>query len=227
MRDDVADDAADHGNKMSNIRLRSDFIDYYDGAFANAYGTVFQRFAKTTRTRREDFQILAGMGLNVVRHGRVCDMADPLWTNTLAPRFLVVYDDETSHCGEGKRLVERFAARHREPNAFCSEYINAGSKSFRYLQVGRKAFRLTYQTNWRNEWRSNFGEPGIEVFDVEANRRGRTDPIFAVDFVVDELNGGPSWAIDFNDAPGLSPIQHIMSPEEVVAEIEAAMEGKL
>src|SRR4051812_15542259 len=97
------------------LRLQSDFVDYYDGAFDNAYGSMFPRFARQSMSRRDAMMELVRMGYNVPAFGRLADLLD----EPTSAEAVVIHDNVYAHCGEGKRLVLDTDAAKEDPNAFA------------------------------------------------------------------------------------------------------------
>lgn len=194
------------------LRLRTDFIDYYDGSF-DREGEVFPRFARNDVDRKQIFQILkTKFKLSVPMHGTCSEMKEHFGKDDK----VIVYTDPLSHCGKGKELMEFGEALYRHPNALIAEYLKgeARSHSLRYLSVGTKAFFLGYQSD--DLWRSNCGNVKIEIVGNLYYKLPCCDlPLFAIDFVKD---CDVFYGVDFNSAPGIegTGIEDVLTPLEVV-----------
>jgi hypothetical protein len=201
------------------IRLRSDFQDFYDREFSCLGSVEFVRLSRGGPSRPEMFAQLAAMGYWVPAHGRVRDLNSYPSCMGHMTDGLVIHDDVAAHRGEGKRLVSVGTA-NCWPDAFAVAYVNSRSSSLRHLVVGRRAFLLRYDSE--DDWRSNCGNVRVQVLSELpiCDRRGRTEPMFAVDFVCQFGGDGRRWAIDLNVAPGLegTGIEKLMSPAAVAAE---------
>jgi hypothetical protein len=219
------------------IKLRSDFRDYYDHWFARWDAPdcpSFDRWSRTAMTRLEQFELLDKANLDVPVFGRVGDAEFMEWwydsTNVkrLSQVKAVVYLDELAHRGEGKRLVTLDEAFSHYKDFPYSSFIPTTENpeqdaiSYRYLQVGDRAWWLRYRG--KGSWLSNYAcETEIKVLsevfgfweEGERTRIFGAYPLFAIDFV--------TWqgmerkkAIDFNSAPGLrgTGIEDILSAKE-------------
>lgn len=199
------------------MKLKSDFSDYYDHHF-DLDGPVFERMGTGGPTKREQFKLLEGLGLDVPMHGMVYDLAYHLNIS----KWLVVYTDETRHAGEGKQLLSLDWIRPEHWKLYCSLFLPPGKSSIRELHVGRRSFRLLY-TTYNDWWRSNCGDGSCVVlgemippFYRERVRRA----LFAVDFVPHD---NKLYAIDFNIAPGIrgSGLERVLPPKTAFEEIAA------
>lgn len=212
------------------MKLDTNFRDFYDHSF-DLTGYVFRRRDNEGMTRREIFRFLIEIGCETPRHGLVKDLvprilnADfPDWDKISRTKAMqniidvVVYTDENSHCGEGKIRISAAEAINHFPDHFAAEFISTTQSgigvSFRYLQVGKRRWWLKY---WSGaDWRSNVGEGGVAVQCEEAPGYGNKIryPLWAVDY----LSVGGTWryAVDFNIAPSLKPLQGLVTPSEIV-----------
>jgi len=211
------------------MQLDSNFRDWYDFAFERS-GPVYTRDIGGGMSRPEMFEYMQSLDLDVPAHGTVQELAaryrrDPdsieaylLQHNILQ---LVVYLDERAHCGEGKTLLDIQDALQRYPNHYCSQHIPATptglGSTLRYLHVGQRRWWLRY--NSLNDWRSNVGDVEIEVmYEEKPGYHPRIKlPMFAIDFV---HAGAKLYAIDFNEAPGLDPLNGRIPASEIVAQLK-------
>jgi hypothetical protein len=212
------------------IGLESDFRDFYDHWFDKA--PVDYLLRRNTRpndgiSKRDQFELLENAGFSVPIHGWVHD----IWSRT-SKDYLVVYDDEFAHCGEGKTLWHRTKAAMEATGKYCSIFIPTTndpvtqSESIRLLAIGDRLFWLTYKSDG---WMSNHAE-NIEV-KVNSETLGRRSfaiegehdfdflnryPLFAIDFVK-PLSSNLIMAIDFNTSPGLkgTGIEDVLPAKEV------------
>lgn len=197
--------------------LKSNFRDWYDHAFANPLGegaeVVFERLDRTLMDRAEAFALMEAAGIPCVRHGTPVQvqMAGGGVTN------VVYYADLYAHRGDGKHVLPSNRAHTR---GFCSEFVgrhrpNGPSFSLCHLQVGERCWLVRYRSE--NDWRSNCGDVSWDIIDgyedhLELYKHDvfHPYPIWAIDFV-------GMQAVDFNTAPGLTPIQGCVSAAEVVS----------
>ena len=212
------------------MRLKSDFIDFYDHAFDSSMADtpIFERLSEGGMNRRDILKFLDSVGLRTPIHGTVGEVTEKMlkelpslplnaiikiWT-------VVVYVDENKHRGDGKLNISMEEALKNYLDYYCTEFIpvlpSTGSMSMRYLQVGKRKRWLRY---WSSDWRSNYGrDVKIEVLcEEEKGYHPKIKyPLFAVDF----LPANKLYAVDFNIAPSLDPLKELITPKEVVREIE-------
>ena len=186
---------------------------------ASRYVRLDLRYTATP-TRREAFEIMELMGLDVIPWGRVSEV--PEWDE------VVVYTNEYGgHVGQDKLKMTLTQAREQYPNALCSRYLKpdlgsgasaeAISMNERELVTGDWISRM--QIYGSLDWRSNVGNETGEIQikasaptpREECSVHGRfsvqqlTGPLYAIDFI---WHQGVRYAIDFNISPG--------APNEVI-----------
>ncbi|MEP7342629.1 MAG: hypothetical protein ABI977_33180 [Acidobacteriota bacterium] len=219
-----------------NIKLYSDFNDYYDTCFDKEEGVLFNRFYECGPYRREMYTFLEQAGYRVPRNGMVEKMATRLardWQEMNVPvseqvvrqmTELVVYATERGHGGD-THLVSIDDALSFFPHHYCTEYIKVQPSglgwTLQYLQIGDRHWWLSYASS--DNWRSNVGDFKIEI--IEEGPRGYhatiTEPLFAIDFIPAQ----DLYAIDYNIGPKLAGtgIEDILSPAQVIDLIRAAL----
>jgi hypothetical protein len=221
------------------LKLISDFRDYYDYVFYPDGDTPVYRMAyDRAMPKHRQFEIMGRAGIPVPPFYEV---GSAQANNLYSPDdIVVVYEDEYQHCGGGKlrlsykEAVNRFAAlSHHLTNYYCVPWVNTTgildeSVSYRYLQIGSKAFWLRYVG--KGGWMSNHAEDTLIFVEGECDLIEShvlaSYPLCAIDFVVsvakpipetfeDVINFGV--AIDFNTAPGLkwTGIDDILPATEV------------
>lgn len=175
------------------VKLKSDFVDYYCH-WADRDGYEFIRMAHGGPSRPEQFNILAGAGIELPPYGRVEKWyADPA-------ALLVVYLDEMAHRGEGKRLVQAGEAIKDHPGCLATRWIGEPGQSYRCLRIGYREYWLSYHSE--TDWRSNAGDVEVKLLLEPLYAIPRLHyPLYAIDFVTD---GDKMYAVDLNVAPGLS-----------------------
>lgn len=217
-----------------DLRLVTDFTDYYDFAFSRT-GRVFRRMATEGMPRREMFAFFNRLGLGTPRHGLVREVVPAILTEYAEsmPKDLVsemsqvvVYTDENAHRGEGKELLSLRDALRLTPDHYCSEYVLSNAlglgESMRLLQVGQKSWWI--RSSSYTDWRSNCGEGCEKVITAEhfTYNCKINLPLWAIDFV--SVDGVPKCAVDFNSAPGLAPLRGILAPRDVYSLLCEAVE---
>lgn len=200
------------------VKLISDFREDYDHWFDSPYNSQleFRRMTTEGPSRSEMFELFENNEILTPKHGVVKDMFQGENSYRKSRKTVVVYLDDKSHCGENKIKLSYPEALIRYPNNYCSQYIRGNKQSWRYLQIGERAFLLLYSSD--DEWRSNCGDVNIEVLG-EVDEYGLVASkypfalycgmlnlrahhvLFAVDFVNDCF--GNLFAVDFNVAPGI------------------------
>lgn len=195
------------------IGLHSDFTDYYDIYFSPHWDKVdmyYERFATCPQKmlgREEEFRLVdvysRRLNIFTAEHG---------YTQSFKNCKVVVYTDPLKHIGEGKELMEAEEAAEKYPWYFASKYYRS-DYSLRFLQIGVFAFTLRYRSD---DWRSNCGNVAVELIGT-AKPIISSYPMFAIDYV--RADNTCYYAIDFNTAPGISPLKNILSGEEVCNQI--------
>ena len=210
------------------LKLHSDFRDFYDLWF-DRDGDTFERMSRNGMDRKTCMDALAWtLNLPTPRYGLAGELSE-LHDNAL----WVLHMDPFAHCGEGKVVLAGGVIRRDHSDDLpVTEYVEAArGRSIRHLQVGRRAWELSYES--ADDWRSNRGDVSIRVLGNAAPFANAPWPLFAVDFVRD-ANGSP-LAIDLNTAPGMdgTGMADVVKPREVVDEIkgwlsrrEPAVSGK-
>lgn len=198
-----------------NLKLKSDFIDYYDHWF-DLNGNVFERFSRSGMNRREMFAFLKEKGERTPRVGTLKQLLAE------GVKKVVVYLDEMAHRAEGKILLLASDAAQEYPDHLCSEFIENPDQivcTTRRLQVGDQIFWLQYTSD--DAWRSNFGTVEIKIIKHETSLHPSIHhPLFAIDYVHGEAG---RYAIDFNIAPQIkgTGIEEVLPPKKVVELIKS------
>ncbi|NLV22953.1 MAG: hypothetical protein GXY49_13400 [Syntrophomonadaceae bacterium] len=217
------------------VKLKSDFHDYYDHWF-DFDGIPFERYLRQGRGRRAALEFLSAIGVKTPPYGtprevmnqtypRLLEREQELQKDSKYLLSVVIYLDENAHRGEGKVLMPLYQASDKYPNYLCSLFIPplpGKSVSMRYLQIGKKGFWLRYTS--RDDWRSNCGNVEIEIIKQEedAYHPQIHYPLFAIDYIA---NTEELLAVDLNVSPGVkgTGIEEILSGKEVVDLIREAI----
>lgn len=204
--------------KPEDIKLISDFHDYYDHNFAFRTSKVkytLNRNGKDGMHKYSQLQLIQSFGYPVPPHGTVHSVM-----SMFPHEHLIVYTDPFAHRSEGKHLSRGNLAYDAEPGLFCTALIphfNHGegySRSYRQLWIGNVGYMLDYSSD--DLWASNFGNVHIRLVDkLYIKRPPANYPLFAIDFIQDIA--GKMWGIDFNTAPGIkgTPVEKLHKPREV------------
>lgn len=206
------------------MRLKSDFIDYYDHHF-DLDGDVFSRLSTEGMDKLGQLKYMKKLGYPVPPFNKVKKLHATV--KTLGIDFqhqldVVVYTDIKAHKGEGKIKMPLSQAITEHPNEYASIYITSDRSglSWRLLQVGDIKIYLEYSSN---DWRSNYGDVKIKVLEIERDAPHKIKlPLFAID-CVPGLNS--VYAVDFNVSPQLrgTGLEEILPAEEVVNALRKAV----
>lgn len=213
------------------MRLKTDFMDVgVDHAFHGhwrLYQPVFERMAETTRTRKEDHDLLEEIGYRLPLRGKLEDVVSRVSPND----FLVTYWDQKKHRADGKSRVQAWSAYMvAKPETYTCKWMGPIGQSVRILAVGKRIFWLLYTSKT-----SHFSNVNTDTIDLVApavswGRNAELDlfrlqqrlkqPLVAVDLVLEKQAG---YAIDLNVSPGLTgtPVLDILKPQEIHDLIEA------
>lgn len=203
------------------IKLKSDFLDYYDHWFDNE-GIVFERMSRNNLSRSKMFALFDQHQIKTPKHGKVKDLVlvlDPFTS-------VVVYLDEFEHQGKGKIRCSLENAMNFYPDNYASQYIPSGSISYRELFLGDIYCVLKYSSD--DVWRSNVGNVEICLAKdpvVIQGKRVFDYPIYAIDYIPhrDEVTGDVEYlAIDLNTSPMVrgTGLEKVCSAEEVAVSIK-------
>lgn len=210
---------------MANIKLISDFSDFYDVVF-DPRGFEFRRVTTDGPKRREMFRMFRYAEIPTPLFGTVSELSYFLQDNDK----IVLYKSECLHCGEGKVLMDLgFALDSKYHSMFACQFIPSFKEiakwgrvnySIRVLFIGDRAFECKYISYY--DWRSNCGDGDIEHYkeiDPPKYRAKFFYPMFAIDFVERD---GERFAIDLNVAPGLygTGLHKVIAPSEIVLNIK-------
>lgn len=202
----------------SEIRLVTDFNDYYDELCNDAGKVPYVRKYKNCMSKAEALRYLTNFGTPVIE-------TKPVTKFNSFDRKLVVYTDPYAHCGKGKIICSYGEAVTSYPNYLASPYIEGTEGvSLKFLQVGSRRFRIMMKNNNFD----NFVKPGIvtQIDELSpAFNYAISLPIFSIDYI---SCGNEMIAVDFNEVQDLSRLgfEDIMKPEEVIHEIEKSFNHK-
>lgn len=186
-----------------HVKLKTDFIDYYDFYFDLVGDITLERIAghdalTSYPGKAEQFRLLLEMGELVIPNAPVLELI-----NLTMYKPLVVYLEDWRHAGNGKELMSPGKASQLYPDHLASVYVRTalqGSVSFKYLQLGD--IGMDMKVTSLEDWRTNVETYEVEMLDIYPATRPRyTRPVYAIDYV-EPLGGGPKYAVDLNHAPG-------------------------
>ena len=223
-------------NKSLNIKLESDFRDFYDMHFWRSGlsvengkpDIVWNRYAENSGlSKRGQFSLMSRMGFDTPAWGLVKDVYSKLRSQRVSK--VVIYLDEYAHSGNGKVVMSLEDAYSNFPRSLCCEFIETGSEagavSTRRLQIGSLGIELEYRSTSPSEWRSNV-DPKISILDATRTPLAidsdliQIYPIWAVDFVFCPERK-KAFAVDFNESPGMdrTGVDEVVRPQMIYDEI--------
>lgn len=213
------------------IKLKTDFLDYYDHWFCGSWEKedyILDRRSTTEMSKIDQFKIIENCGLSTPSHGYIKDLVNSNINN------VVVYTNLYSHAGENKELCSIEYANKCYGDLYGSEYINQswsnGIRShWRYLAIGGLMYMLHYSAKGGTGWQSNkdYEDIQISIVDINIIREGyeflynlSEYPIFALDFVLDKEY--KKFYIDFNTAPKIygTGLENELDSNTIYNEIE-------
>lgn len=209
------------------MRLKSDFIDYYDHEFIGRGGddyTLLRPSINPDIPRERMFELLKESGLDVPFYSRKkSDFVDRGISK------VVVYMDELAHRGDGKYTLDASELLDGD-RCLKSKFIEGliGSVSERVLFIGHHKFNLLYRSD--DPWRSNSGNNAeIAITGIEKNGRRwwnfpealKKYPLLALDRMHDLHSDSPCY-IDLNTSPSWRHtwLEELLHPATVYKFIE-------
>jgi hypothetical protein len=215
------------------VCLSSNYADYYDSAF-HPSGVEFNRNRKRQfQPRSSVFRFLQSLGLRVPIFGTSTEVLRSITQEWMLSRVDVApgsaesvlpdFCDLISYSPSAHMLSGPMAAVSVEED--CSEFLASegpGCVVWRYVQVGGRRFWMEMRS--LDSWHSRRGDCTVKLLseDTPGFYPGVPLPIFTIDFIP----GRHLYAINFDASPELagSPVEDVLSPDEVVSEIGSAIE---
>jgi len=210
-------------------KLNTDFREHYDFQFdpylEDSRDLTFHRMSRTTLDKSQQLLLLQTLGLAVPPFGTV----EELYRQTIrmfgrdskhildwiGQQYVVVYTDPLAHAGTGKVRCSFDQALQTNSMDFSTLWLGPGSISYRFLQIGERAFWLKYESP--SSWRSNVGDVRITILEEGQSMSIEEIPyaLFAIDFIPSIEYG--FLALDFNTSPGITGtgMENILSPTQI------------
>jgi hypothetical protein len=197
--------------------LLTDHAQWYDGIFDDR-DPVFHRlaFTKGGLPKRAQLELFDRMGLATPPHGTVRTLA----ARAAEDQRVVVYEDELEHCGRGKVLLPLREALRTHPDHYATLFIPPAARPLilRHARFGTLGFWLRQESK-TDDWLTRVDDDETLV----ARERRELNPIprvlWAIDFLPTPFG---LLAIDFNTAPDLITLDGVVSPRELLNELERA-----
>lgn len=195
----------------AELRIESDFKDYYDKLSSKTAKIVYERFLKHSQPKGTALAELRKMGIATIEVKPVSMLA--------GNPYLVVYTNSKLHNGRGKSIMDYNEALMMHSNMPASVfYPETGMVTYKLLQIGKRRFRVVIQN------KSYLEEGPVISFDEIEPAPSKMEglPVFSIDYI-----STPSGllAVDFNKTPNLSRLgmQDKLTAEEIVHEIFMAL----
>lgn len=199
---------------MSNLCIKSDFVDYYDFLSKDDSVFVYNRHIKDCKQRGTALKYLRYIGIKTIEIKQV----DKFYRSD-GP--IVVYTNPKGHDSTGKRIMSIDEANQLYANCIASKYYETEDNlTIKYLQIGKRRFTLCFRKT--EALTLNSGQLIDIKESVPEYNRLIGLPIFSIDYI---SNGHEMIATDFNEVQNLSYINmnRYISPEEVINEITEAL----
>lgn len=194
---------------MSNIKIISDFNDFYDELSSNEAVLKYNRMLKECKQRGTALKYLRSLNIQTVETKQVSQFYND-------DELLVVYTDPFGHNGEGKRIMSVAEAKQSYSNCVASKYYVSDGLSIKYLQIGKIKINLCYKKTIPVSL--NMGTLVDLTIDNGDYNRLIGIPIFSIDYI--SVNN-KMLATDFNEVENLGRlgIQSYLTKEQIVNEI--------
>lgn len=201
---------------MGNLKIQSDFIDYYDSLSSDNTSLIYRRLRSQCKQRGTALKFLKNMGLKTLDIKQVSQF----YRDT---NYLCVYTNPKSHDSNGKVVMALDDARLNYPNYIASEYIGLSKTNgltLKYLQIGKRRFTLFFKKE--DELSLHMGQL-IDIKESQSDYNRLVGlPIFSIDYI---SNGTEMIATDFNEVEDLQRIgiNYYLSKETIIDEIIDAL----
>lgn len=199
---------------MSNIKINSDFTDFYDVMSDNNAILTYNRYLKDSKQRGTSMKYLRSLGIKTIELKQVNS-----FMREDGP--IVVYTNPTQHHGLGKQIMSVEEAKMSYGNYTASKYYaTEGNYTIKVLQIGSRRFSLTFQC--KEQVSLSLGKlVDIKELPAEYNKLINI-PIFSIDYV---SNGKEMIATDFNEVENLQQIlmNEYISSEEIINELSNSL----
>lgn len=199
---------------MSNICIKSDFLDYYDILNDEKSNIIYNRYLCESVQRGTALKYLRSLGIKTLELKQV-----NRFFRDEGP--IVVYTNPKAHNGAGKKILTVDEALQSYENCIASKYYQTeGNYTLKYLQVGKRRFTLYFKRD------NNFSLELGQLVDIKEStpeyNRIISKPIFSIDYI---SNGREMIATDFNEFQNLSLIgfDAYMKPADIINEISDSL----
>lgn len=211
---------------MVDIKLVTDFEDFYDDAFNNEGSITYERKRENEIPRKDLYKLIHKHRLIPPLHGKVKKFLRKLDSKAL----VIVYPEAEKHSGGEKLPMLYRDAYKKHEKDYMSLFIGKEvGESYTYVVVGEKVFFIK---NESDIWNTNVNpKRTIEVVAEEDKLEFKpfNYPIYSIDLVhYEKMNKEWLIAIDFNQAPNLKELglEPYLSKEEVVKQVAAWYQKK-
>ena len=195
---------------MSNLKIESDFIDFYDNLNNDNSVLIYKRYLKNCKQRGTDMKYLRSLGVKTIELKQVNQLIG-------YNGQIVVYTDPKAHNGYGKMIMNVDEAMLSYSNCLASPYyFTENNLSIKYLQIGKRRFNLCFQ---KPEPLSLNCGTLIDIKESEPQYNRLIGlPIFSIDYI---STGREMIATDFNEVQNLQILgmNNYISSESIIEEV--------
>lgn len=203
---------------MSNIKIISDFSDFYDSAQDKNSMYVYRRMRCEGMQRGSALKMLRNLGIDTIDIKPVSYFYDD--------DVLLVYTNSKLHGGLGKIVMPCEKAKRLYSNCAASLLNMDSDVSIKYIRVGTRSFRVILDRVDKADIKYEFR--GIEEIkkvhkDLTIISQNKNIPIYSIDYIL-SLNNS-LIATDFNEVECLQSynINKLMSSNDVFEEISKVL----
>jgi len=176
---------------MGDIKILSDYTDYYDKCSNDNASMIYKRFMKDSMQRGKALNTLRKLNIKTIETKSVKDLFP-------FAEYLVVYTNPNGHNGTGKRVVRADEAIKEYANYLSSVYHDDCDLSVKYLHIGKKRIVLQYKKN--EEFSLDKGDLIDVSMAADDFNYDIKIPIFSIDYIiVNDI----MVATDFNEVENL------------------------
>lgn len=199
---------------MSELRIDSDFHDFYDKLSTEGSLIKYRRYLSECKQRGVALKYLRSLGIKTIELKQASNFIP-------SDGNLVVYTNPMLHNGMGKQIMTVDDAQRRYANYAASIYIQSDNLiTVKYLQIGKRRFNLYYRK--KELVTLDTGELiSVQEISSEYNRLIAL-PIYSIDYI--PINN-EMVAIDFNEVQRLDKlgVEKYMRAEDIIEEVRESI----
>lgn len=206
---------------LGNIKLQSDFSDYYDSGCMPPSDTasahlVYKRFRSALQqSRATELGELKKCGISTVEIRAVRNFSEADTDK------VIVYTDAKKHNGEGKVVMSLNEARLAYPtSAACKFYTETDGRCFKIVSIGDRRFRVEI---YRGNGNSLKEQEILNITEILGSLNYiLACPVYSIDYIPTSMG---MLATDFNKVQQLNTlnIDKFISGADVISCIHKAL----